>query len=138
MNEIERQKQAFREADAKRKAQIDELCNSDDLLDMSTEIASLKVLIREAREMGQTSVVEKLTATLNRLIKDERQLRINKHELVSKACMRRWGQRVEELLEDAFRDQFDGWELALRAFRYSMARALAEAVNSDSELKALL
>lgn len=134
MNEIELQKERFREADQKRQQRIDELKASDDLLDMREEIATLKVLIAEAREAGQTSIVEKLTACLNRLIKDERSVQIANSELVSKSVMRRWQGKVEQLIEDTFKHaDFDGWELVLRCFKRDMQRLLEESVNDDDE-----
>ncbi len=117
----------YHASNAKRQRKLrafDKVANPEDI---RSELAVSRLLLQESLEAGNTGLANQLLATVGRLVHTRTIVKKANDQFIARAELRRFCNRMCEVVTQAISGRFTGWEDAID----EIAQALVNVVDSE-------
>ena len=123
--------QPYRLDDEQRAQRLKELTNTQSPTALEGELAVLRLLNEEALNAGHARFSMDIMRVIGQLSQATEVAKFRHGELLSRAVVLSIGQRLAQLIGDAFAGRFDGWEEVIDDVRERIPLIVLEARNPD-------
>ena len=123
----------YRLFDAQRQERMNQFAATDEPTALAAELAAARLMAEEAMNAGHHHLAASLFATIAKLGSAHVATQLRIGDLLEKAVVLRLGKQLVDLVTDAVRDRFEGWENVMDELADKVVNIVIETDNEEPQ-----